>query len=205
MNEDTRSRANSMAPLLLGAMLALIPGCAGDGPADTPASEPGAEPQAKTLPIPGGTVMLKGQTAGGPLTALDTTSGHAEDLGLFEFMGIPEGDYQLTAGVAGTPRRAGAEVSLTATAPVVMADLVLEPAGDVAFRIFESLVAGLGEVDLGATLLDEESLELFDNEASTLSCEGLRSQIGRHRSDRPLPALAGNSGTLNTAEKGGFR
>ncbi|MFV2074069.1 MAG: hypothetical protein ACC742_15665, partial [Thermoanaerobaculales bacterium] len=107
----------------------------------------------KTLPIPGGTVRLQGQTAGGPLTALDTTSGQTENLGLFEFLGIPEGDYQLSAGVSGTPRRAGTEVSLTATAPVAVADLVLEPAGDVAFRVFESLQAGLSEVDLMSVLL----------------------------------------------------
>ncbi len=61
MNPDTRTsrvtepreRANPMVPLLLCMMLAVLPGCSGDGPADAPAGNQQTEPQAKTLPIPG--------------------------------------------------------------------------------------------------------------------------------------------------------
>ena len=104
-------------------------------------------------PVHGATVQLTGQTAGGPLTALDTTSGQPGSLGRFEFFGIPEGSFALTAAVADSPRRAGAEVALTATAPVAEVNLVLEPAGEIHFRIFENLSSGAIEVDPSNTLL----------------------------------------------------
>jgi hypothetical protein len=107
----------------------------------------------KALPVAGGTVKLWGQTAGGPLTALDTTSGRPEELGRYDFFGIPEGSFQLTAAEEGSPRRANETVTLTATTPVAEVDLVLEPAGDVAFRILERLSTGLAEVDPATTAI----------------------------------------------------
>ncbi|MFH1177056.1 MAG: Ig-like domain-containing protein, partial [Acidobacteriota bacterium] len=103
--------------------------------------------------VPGGTVELSGSGAAGSLTALATTSGELATLGQFELSGIPEGHWRLTAAAPSSPRRAGAEVELTATAPVADLDLVLEPAGELAFRVFERLRAGLAEVDPAARLL----------------------------------------------------
>ena len=108
---------------------------------------------AKLFPIPGATVQLRGATAGGSLTALDTTSGQTETLGEFSFLGIPEGSFDLSAGISGSNRRASGQVAVTATAPIGLTDLVLEPAGDVVIRVFSSLSSGLVEVDTSTVLL----------------------------------------------------
>ncbi|HEX5715043.1 MAG TPA: carboxypeptidase regulatory-like domain-containing protein, partial [Thermoanaerobaculia bacterium] len=107
---------------------------------------------AKTTPMPGGVVRLTGETAGGRVTALATTSSQADKLGKFELLGIPEGSFQLEAAAPTSPRRAFASAALTATSPIVVIDMVLEPAGDLYFRLFEKLKAGTTAVNLSGGL-----------------------------------------------------
>ncbi|HQQ77162.1 MAG TPA: Ig-like domain-containing protein, partial [Thermoanaerobaculia bacterium] len=106
---------------------------------------------AKTAAVGGGTVQLTGRTNGRswgtPISALATTSSDAATLGQFLFDGIPPGAYALAAGVTTSPRRAAASLATTPTAPVVSVDLVLEPALDRFVRLFESLAAGVSEVN----------------------------------------------------------
>ncbi|HXT19536.1 MAG TPA: carboxypeptidase-like regulatory domain-containing protein, partial [Thermoanaerobaculia bacterium] len=104
----------------------------------------------KTRPMPGGVVRLSGETAGGRVTALATTSSAAEALGKFEFLGIPEGTFTLEAGLQTSPRRATASAAITATSPIAVIDMVLEPVGDRYFRLFEKLRAGNSAVNLSS-------------------------------------------------------
>ena len=101
-------------------------------------------------PVAGATVQLSGRTAAGSLRALSTTSGIPATLGEFEFLGIPEGTFTLTAVAPSSPRRAGATVSLTETSPIARINMVLEPIDDLYFQFFESLRAGRSPVDVGA-------------------------------------------------------
>jgi len=103
---------------------------------------------AKTVKVAGGIVRLSGETAGGRVTALATTSSAADNLGRFEFQGIPEGSFQLEAAAPTSPRRASATATLTATSPIVDLNLILEPAGDLYFRLYEKLKAGTSAVNL---------------------------------------------------------
>jgi len=107
---------------------------------------------AKTKPMPGGTVRLTGETAGGRVTALATTSSQADKLGKFEMLGIPEGSFQLEAAAPTSPRRAFASAALTATSPIVVLDMVLEASGDLYFRLFEKLKAGTTAINLSGGL-----------------------------------------------------
>ncbi|MEM8931210.1 MAG: Ig-like domain-containing protein, partial [Acidobacteriota bacterium] len=97
---------------------------------------------AKTTPVPGGIVRLVGFTPSGRVEGLATTSGRDEALGRFSFGGIPEGQYSLTAALQSSPRRASASVGITDTAPIADIDMVLEPIGDLYFRLYEKLTAG---------------------------------------------------------------
>ncbi len=97
---------------------------------------------AKTERVPGGIVRLDGTTAGGRVAALATTSSEAGSEGSFEFQGIPEGTFQLTAAHPTTPQRAAATAAITATSPTAVIDMVLEPLGDRWFRLFEKRKAG---------------------------------------------------------------
>ena len=101
----------------------------------------------KTQPVPGGSVQLSGSGVGGSLTALATTSGTAETLGLFEFGGIPAGHFDLLAWTATSQRRARGSIELTATAPLGVVDLVFERIGNLNVRVVEKLQAGLVELD----------------------------------------------------------
>lgn len=103
---------------------------------------------AKTIPVPGGIVQLSGQTIGGGLQALATTSGQEGSEGRFSFGGIPEGDFKLVAALNTSPRRAYAQAALTETAPIVDIAMVLEQVQDLYFRMMESLQAGEQPVDL---------------------------------------------------------
>ncbi|HTS01393.1 MAG TPA: carboxypeptidase-like regulatory domain-containing protein, partial [Thermoanaerobaculia bacterium] len=106
---------------------------------------------AKTAAVGGGTIELNGltngQTWGTSIRALATTSSDAGSLGRFVFDGIPPGSYTLGAGVPASPRRAAAALATTPTAAVVSVDLVLEPVADRFVRLFESLTAGVSEVN----------------------------------------------------------
>ena len=104
----------------------------------------------RIMPVPGGTVRLSGNTAGGRVVALATTSGAPGVEGTFSFEGIPEGTFQLAAGVQGTPRRAAAVASITDTNPEALIDMILEPIGDLHFKLYESLSTGLSEIDTTA-------------------------------------------------------
>jgi len=103
---------------------------------------------AKTIPVQGGIVRLDGDTAGGRVTALATTSSEAGSLGRFEFQGIPEGTFLLEAAHPTTPQRASATAAITATSPVVDINMILEAIGDRYFRLFEKLKAGSSPVNL---------------------------------------------------------
>lgn len=105
------------------------------------------EDESLLVPVAGATVQLVGDTPGGPLRALATTSGAPESRGRFVLAGIPEGSYTLEAAAPTSPRRASAAVRLTATAPIADVNLVLEPVQDLYFRLFEKLRAGDREVD----------------------------------------------------------
>ncbi len=105
---------------------------------------------ARTLPVAAATVDLRGWTSGGHLRALSTTGSGADDLGLFSFLGIPEGEFDLTAAVLGSPRRGSAVAAVTDTSPVAEVDLVLEAEDTVHFRIFERLAGGELPVDGGS-------------------------------------------------------
>ncbi|MCK6682925.1 MAG: Ig-like domain-containing protein [Thermoanaerobaculia bacterium] len=98
---------------------------------------------ARTTGVGGATIALAGRTDGqnGPaaFSALATTDGAAATRGGFAFEGIPIGTYTLTAGVAGSSRRADAHAALTPTSTQQTVDLVLEPIGDVHVRLFETL------------------------------------------------------------------
>ncbi|MCC6129441.1 MAG: carboxypeptidase regulatory-like domain-containing protein, partial [Acidobacteria bacterium] len=98
---------------------------------------------ARTRGVGGATIALAGRTDGqnGPATfsALATTDGAAATRGGFAFEGIPIGTYTLTAGVAGSSRRAQGQAALTPTSTQQTVDLVLEPIGDVHVRLFETL------------------------------------------------------------------
>jgi len=107
---------------------------------------------ALTTPIPGAVVELRGETAGGRLVALATASTDAAQLGRFEFLGIPESDFTLTAAEQTTPRRGKLTASITATSPEVDVNIVLEPLRSVYFRLYESLIAGVFPVDTTAGL-----------------------------------------------------
>ena len=102
----------------------------------------------KDVAVPGASVSLAGSTAGGSVSALATTSSASETLGRFDFLGIPEGHFQLEAATPTSARRARAGADLSVTSPVIDLDLVLEPIGDVYFLLFESLRAGLHLIDL---------------------------------------------------------
>ena len=104
----------------------------------------------KIMPVPGGTVRLSGNTAGGRVVALATTSGQTGIEGTFSFEGIPEGTFSLEAGVQGTPRRAAASASITDTNPEALIDMILEPIDDLHFLIYEKLSTGNSEVDTDA-------------------------------------------------------
>ncbi len=106
----------------------------------------------KTRPMGGGTVRLQGETAGGRVTALATTSSATDALGIFEFLGIPEGSFTLEAALPTSPRRAAATAAITATSPIAVIDMVLEPVGDAHFRLFEKLRAGTSPVNLAGGL-----------------------------------------------------
>ncbi|MFL6203112.1 MAG: carboxypeptidase regulatory-like domain-containing protein, partial [Thermoanaerobaculia bacterium] len=103
---------------------------------------------AKTDPVEGGIVRLDGETAGGRVTALATTSSDAATAGRFEFQGIPEGTFLLEAAHPTTPQRASATAAITATSPVVDINMILEAIGDRYFRLFEKLKAGNAAVNL---------------------------------------------------------
>jgi hypothetical protein len=106
---------------------------------------------AKTTAVGGGTVQLSGRTNGRTwgtsIRALATTSSDVGSLGRFLFDGIPPGSYDLAAATSTSPRRAAASLTTTPTAPVVSIDLVLEPVADRFVRLFESLTAGISEVN----------------------------------------------------------
>jgi hypothetical protein len=93
-------------------------------------------------PVAGATVRLSGSVAGrlwsSSLTALATT-GTGTSLGRFEFDGIPEGSFTLTAGVEGSPRRAVGTTTLSALNIERDLDLVLEPIATRSVRLFEKL------------------------------------------------------------------
>ena len=101
----------------------------------------------KIMPVPGGTIRLSGNTAGGRVVALATTSGQPGIEGTFSFEGIPEGEFSLTAGVQGTPRRARATASITDTNPEALIDMILEPIDDLHFLLYEKLSTGSSEIN----------------------------------------------------------
>jgi hypothetical protein len=101
---------------------------------------------ARTIPVPYGTVQLRGDTVGGSLTALASTSGEDEDLGSFLFDGIPEGTFKLTGAINSSPRRAYANVSVTEQTPEIDVALVLEGEQDLYVRLFERLSGGDREI-----------------------------------------------------------
>ena len=107
---------------------------------------------AHTRPMGGGTVRLEGQTAGGRVTALATTSSVPDALGKFEFLGIPEGTFDLAAALPTSPRLARAQATITATSPKPEIDMVLEPVTDAYFRLFEKLKAGTSPVNVSSGL-----------------------------------------------------
>jgi len=102
---------------------------------------------AKTLTVGGAAVELNGSTSGGYLRALSTTGSGADDLGLFSFLGIPEGQFDLTAAPLDSPRRAHALAAVTDTSPVAQVDMVLESVDTVYFRLYEKLTSGTVPVD----------------------------------------------------------
>ena len=105
-----------------------------------------------TVAVVAGTVRLTGQTTGGRVTALATTSGVAGEEGRFSFLGIPEGSFDLEAGEQTSPRRARATATLTETSPVADVVMVLEPVGDVYVRLYEKLTVGVLPADVAASL-----------------------------------------------------
>ncbi|HKV08514.1 MAG TPA: carboxypeptidase regulatory-like domain-containing protein, partial [Thermoanaerobaculia bacterium] len=104
----------------------------------------------RTVRIEGGVVRLDGDTAGGRVIALATTSSEDGSEGRFEFQGIPEGTFLLEAAHPSTPQRASASAAITATSPVVDVNMFLEPIGDRYFRLFEKLKAGSSPVNLSS-------------------------------------------------------
>ena len=100
-----------------------------------------------SVPVAGAVVELRGSTAVGELRALATTEGAGGEPGRFAFAGIPEGSFTLTAARAGSPRRAGTSVELTALSPIAEVALVLEPVGDLNVRVLERLREGVTEID----------------------------------------------------------
>jgi hypothetical protein len=129
--------------------------------------------ESKTIAVPAGTVSLSGSTTGGSVCALATTSSAPETLGRFDFLGIPEGHFQLEAAAPTSLRRARAEADVSATSPIVDLNLVLEPVGDLYFKLFESLRSGLHEVDLSQGVFSirvtQESVYDFTETAPTES------------------------------------
>ncbi|HSL84805.1 MAG TPA: Ig-like domain-containing protein, partial [Thermoanaerobaculia bacterium] len=115
--------------------------------------------ESRTVGVPAGIVRLSGQTAGGRLAALTTTSSAAGEEGRFVFLGIPEGEYFLEAALQTSPRRARAEAALTETSPVADVVMVLEPVADVHVRLFEKLTAGTLPVDLTTSLFAVRMLQ----------------------------------------------
>jgi hypothetical protein len=103
-------------------------------------------------PVPGAVVELRASTAGGSVVALATTSTDASNLGRFEFLGIPESTFQLTAAQQTSPRRGALSASLTATSPLVDVNIVLEPLRNVHLRLYEKLTGGTQPVDTAANL-----------------------------------------------------
>ncbi len=99
------------------------------------------------LPVAGGTVALRGSSAGGNISALATSSGRPDQLGYFLFGGIPEGEYSLTAAAPGSVRRGSAVAALTETAPRQTIEIVLEAVTSAHFRLYEKLRAGDSPVD----------------------------------------------------------
>ncbi len=100
-----------------------------------------------TVGVPAGIVRLSGETAGGRVTALATTSSTAGEEGTFSFLGIPEGSFSLEAAVQTSARRARASAALTETSPVADVVMVLEPVTDAYVQLFEKLTAGVSPVD----------------------------------------------------------
>ena len=94
-------------------------------------------------PKAGATVRLDGAVAGRQwstrLTALATTGSSGDDLGRFDFSGIPEGTFTLVATVENSPRRAADQVMLDAFNLRRELDLVLEPADDRYVLLLEQL------------------------------------------------------------------
>jgi hypothetical protein len=105
-----------------------------------------------TVGVPAGIVELTGQTAGGRLQALTTTSSATGEEGRFSFLGIPEGSFDLEAAVQTSSRRARATAGITETSPVADVVMVLEPVADLHVRLYESLAAGVFPVDLTGSL-----------------------------------------------------
>ena len=104
-------------------------------------------------PVPGAVVELKASTAGGSVVALATTHTDAAYLGQFEFLGIPESDFVLTAAQQTSPRR-GVEPNgkISATSPEPDYNIVLEALSDVHLRLYEKLTSGVQPVDPEASL-----------------------------------------------------
>ncbi len=101
----------------------------------------------RTVGVPAGIVRLDGETAGGRVTALASTSSTSGEEGRFSFLGIPEGTFALEAALQTSARRARAEATLTETSPVADVVMVLEPVTDAYVRLFEKLTAGLSAID----------------------------------------------------------
>lgn len=107
---------------------------------------------ALTTAMPGAVVELRAQTAGGLVVALATARTDAGNLGRFEFLGIPEGSFQLTAADPVSPRRGALAATLTPTSPEIDVNIILEPLRSIYVRLYEKLRAGMLPVDTAANL-----------------------------------------------------
>ena len=97
-------------------------------------------------PLGGAVVRLtgsvNGRSWGTPLTALVSTATSGNSIGSYSFVGIPEGRFDLEAGIEGSVRRARGEARLTATAPLARLDLRLDAVGEAAVELLEKEAAG---------------------------------------------------------------
>jgi hypothetical protein len=164
---------------------------------------------AMTIPVALGLVHLDGTTQGGPLRAMASTSMDPATLGAYQFLGIPEGEFDLTATSPNTNRLGRAEVTLSASAPVAEdVNLVLEPVGSVHVRLFERLSSSETELD-PATGVFAVQLTL----ESQLSNRGTAYQFTQVAPTGPYPGhwyqfdevLLDHEGTVTVQEMSGQR
>jgi hypothetical protein len=165
--------------------------------------------QAMTTPVALGLVQLDGTTQGGPLRAMASTSMDPATLGAYQFLGIPEGEFDLTATSPNTNRLGRAEVTLSESAPVADdVNLVLEPLGSVHVRLFERLSGSETELDPASGVFAVQlTLE------SQLSNRGTAYQFTQVAPTGPYPGhwyqfdevLLDHEGTVTVQEMSGQR